>query len=127
MSFTFRTFLYGVWTLTECVCLVAGFGFMPATAQADQSWDGVKNIDPSGLEMAQNMKVVLRLWNITTQKWLWNYVYMRFPKALHGNLRMLLTFLICGAWVSSFSIAVTEIFGLTCWTLIAWLETTDAP
>ncbi|KAI0395366.1 MBOAT family protein [Xylariaceae sp. FL0594] len=78
VGFTARTKYYGVWFLAEGACILAGLGFNgvdPATGRV--SWDRLQNINPWGVEFAQNSRAYLGNWNMNTNKWLRYYVYLR--------------------------------------------------
>ncbi|KAA8572641.1 hypothetical protein EYC84_003240 [Monilinia fructicola] len=74
---------YGVWALTEGACILSGLGYKgidPVTGKV--SWDRLCNVDPWGVETAQNTRAYLGNWNINTNNWLRNYIYLRVtPKA----------------------------------------------
>lgn len=77
-NLTARMKYYGVWSMTEGACILSGIGYNgidPATGKI--SWDRVKNIDPLGVELAQNTRAYLAGWNIKTNTWLRNYIYLR--------------------------------------------------
>src|ERR1700760_3356358 len=64
-GFTQRTKYYGVWSLTEGACILAGIGYAgidPKTGKA--SWDRLVNIKPLELEFAQNTRAYIGAWNI---------------------------------------------------------------
>lgn len=78
VGFTVRLKYYGVWTLTEGACILAGLGYKgvdPVTGRV--SWDRLQNINPWGVESAQNSRAYLEHWNMNTNKWLRYYVYLR--------------------------------------------------
>ncbi|ODA81543.1 hypothetical protein RJ55_00042 [Drechmeria coniospora] len=69
---------YGVWTLTEGSCILAGLGYNgvdPITGRI--SWNRLQNIDPWVVETAQNPRAYLAGWNMNTNNWLRNYIYLR--------------------------------------------------
>ncbi|KAJ2893979.1 putative O-acyltransferase [Zalerion maritima] len=75
---TARTKYYGVWSMTEGACILAGLGFNGVDPKTGRiSWDRVKNINPWGVEMAQNTRAYLANWNMNTNSWLRNYIYLR--------------------------------------------------
>lgn len=77
-NFTARMKYYGVWSLTEGACILTGIGYNgvdPATGRI--SWDRVQNVNPWGVESAQNTRAYLANWNIKTNLWLRNYIYLR--------------------------------------------------
>ncbi|KAI1189874.1 MBOAT family protein [Nemania serpens] len=78
VGFTARTKYYGVWFLAEGSCILAGLGYNgvdPATGRV--SWNRLQNIDPWGVESAQNSRGYLEHWNMNTNKWLRYYMYLR--------------------------------------------------
>ncbi|KAL3291511.1 mboat family protein [Colletotrichum asianum] len=75
---TARLKYYGVWSLTEGACILAGLGYHgvdPVTGKV--SWNRLQNINPWGVETAQNTRAYLGNWNMNTNNWLRNYVYLR--------------------------------------------------
>jgi hypothetical protein len=101
VGFTARTKYYGVWTLAEGACILAGLGYKgvdPLTGKV--SWDRLQNIDPWGVEFAQNTRGYLESWNINTNKWLRNYIYLRVtPRGKKPGFRAsLATFTTSAFW-----------------------------
>ncbi|KAI5820052.1 MBOAT, membrane-bound O-acyltransferase family-domain-containing protein [Pyronema omphalodes] len=87
-SFSARTKYYGVWSLTEGACILAGLGYNGVDKNGVERWDRITNIDPIALETAQNTKAYLEAWNMNTNKWLKNYVYLRVtPKGKKPGFR----------------------------------------
>ncbi|KAK2605278.1 hypothetical protein N8I77_008127 [Diaporthe amygdali] len=77
-NFTARMKYYGVWSMTEGACILAGLGyngFDPITGKI--SWNRLSNIYPWGVESAQNTRAYLENWNIKTNLWLRHYIYLR--------------------------------------------------
>ncbi|KAH8600888.1 MBOAT, membrane-bound O-acyltransferase family-domain-containing protein [Bisporella sp. PMI_857] len=89
LGFTSRLKYYGVWSLTEGACILSGLGFKgidPATGKV--SWDRLRNVNPWGVESAQNTRAYLGNWNINTNNWLRNYIYLRVtPKGKKPGFR----------------------------------------
>ncbi|XXG96711.1 CAAX prenyl protease [Hypoxylon texense] len=78
VGFTARTKYYGVWSLAEGSCILAGLGFNgvdPVTGKV--FWNRLQNINPWGVESAQNSRAYLENWNMNTNKWLRYYIYLR--------------------------------------------------
>ncbi|KAI2471699.1 MBOAT family protein [Annulohypoxylon bovei var. microspora] len=78
VGFTARCKYYGVWSMAEGSCILAGLGYNgvdPVTGRV--SWDRLQNINPWGVEAAQNSRAYLGNWNMNTNKWLRYYVYLR--------------------------------------------------
>ncbi|KAF7558649.1 hypothetical protein G7046_g5509 [Stylonectria norvegica] len=93
VSFVARLKYYGVWCLTEGACILAGLGYNgvdPVTGKI--SWNRLQNIDPWGVETAQNPRGYLAGWNQNTNTWLRNYVYLRVtPRGKKPGFRASLT------------------------------------
>jgi lysophospholipid acyltransferase len=101
LGFTARTKYYGVWTLTEGACILSGIGYNgidPKTGKA--KWDRLQNIRPWEVETAQNARAFLGGWNINTNLWLRNYMYLRVtPKGKKPGFRATLaTFFTSAFW-----------------------------
>ena len=101
MSLVARMKYYGVWTLTEGACIMAGIGYKgidPKTGKPN--WDRLQNIKPAGVEFAQNSHAYLGNWNINTNNWLRNYMYLRVtPKGKKpGFSATLATFFTSAFW-----------------------------
>lgn len=78
VGFTTRFKYYGVWTMSEGACILAGLGYNgvdPVTGKV--SWNRLQNINPWGVELAQNSRAYLGNWNMNTNKWLRYYIYLR--------------------------------------------------
>ncbi|RDA87288.1 hypothetical protein CP532_1315 [Ophiocordyceps camponoti-leonardi (nom. inval.)] len=84
---------YGVWSLTEGSCILAGLGYNgvdPVTGKV--SWNRLQNINPWMVETAQNPREYLAGWNINTNNWLRNYVYLRVtPRGKKPGFRASMT------------------------------------
>ncbi|KAL9080461.1 MAG: hypothetical protein Q9157_000775 [Trypethelium eluteriae] len=96
-----RTKYYGVWSLTEGACILSGIGYKgvdPKTGKAD--WSRLTNIKPLGVELAQNSYAFLGNWNINTNHWLRNYIYLRVtPKGKKPGFRAsMATFVTSAFW-----------------------------
>ncbi|KAI1375754.1 MBOAT-domain-containing protein [Hypoxylon crocopeplum] len=101
VGFTARTKYYGVWTLTEGSCILAGLGYNgvdPVTGKV--SWNRLQNINPWGVEAAQNSRAYLENWNMNTNKWLRYYIYLRVtPRNRKPGFRAsLATFVTSAFW-----------------------------
>jgi lysophospholipid acyltransferase len=101
LGFTSRLKYYGVWAMTEGSCILSGLGYKgvdPATGQV--SWDRLRNVDPWGVETAQNTRAYLGAWNINTNNWLRNYMYLRVtPRGKKPGFRAsMATFVTSAFW-----------------------------
>ena len=78
VNLTTRFKYYGVWTLTEGACILAGLGYNGVDEVTGKvSWNRLQNVDPWMVESAQNTRAYLGGWNMNTNNWLRNYVYLR--------------------------------------------------
>ena len=101
LGFTTRLKYYGVWFLTEGACILSGMGYKgvdPKTGRVN--WDRLQNVNPWVIETAQNSRAYLENWNMNTNKWLRNYVYLRVtPKGKKPGFRAsLATFATSAFW-----------------------------
>lgn len=101
LGLTARMKYYAVWSLSEGACILSGIGYNgldPATNRP--KWDRLTNIKPMEIEMAQNARAYLGFWNINTNHWLRNYMYLRVtPKGKKPGFRATLaTFVTSAFW-----------------------------
>ena len=101
LGFTTRMKYYGVWFLAEGACILAGIGYKgvdPKTGRV--RWDRLSNVKPLEIELAQNSYAFLGNWNINTNQWLRNYVYLRVtPKGKKPGFRAsMATFVTSAFW-----------------------------
>jgi len=82
-SFCARFKFYIVWLLAEGACILSGLGFNGYDEHGHATWNRVTNVDIVGYETADNIKSLLEAWNMNTNKWLKNYVYLRVTP--HGK------------------------------------------
>ena len=101
LGFTTRLKYYGVWSLTEGACILAGIGFKDVDPRTGKvNWNRLQNVNPLAIETAQNSRDYLGNWNINTNHWLRNYVYLRVtPKGKKPGFRAsLATFSTSAFW-----------------------------
>ena len=101
LGFSTRLKYYGVWSLTEGACILSGLGYKgidPKTGRVQ--WNRLQNVSPWGIETAQNSRAYLENWNMNTNNWLRNYMYLRVtPKGKKPGFRAsLATFVTSAFW-----------------------------
>ncbi|KAL8971650.1 MAG: hypothetical protein Q9183_000953 [Haloplaca sp. 2 TL-2023] len=101
LGFATRMKYYGVWYLTEGACILSGLGYKgvdPKTGRVQ--WNRLENVNPWGIETAQNSRAYLENWNKNTNNWLRNYMYLRVtPKGKKPGFRAsLATFVTSAFW-----------------------------
>ncbi len=101
LGFVTRMKYYGVWHLTEGACILSGLGYKgvdPKTGRVQ--WNRLQNVNPWGIETAQNSRAYLENWNMNTNHWLRNYMYLRVtPKGKKPGFRAsLATFVTSAFW-----------------------------
>lgn len=99
MSFRFK--YYAAWTIAEASCILCGLGYNGFDKKTQTiKWNRVQNIDIWHVEMAQSTRELLEAWNMNTNKWLKNYVYLRVAKKgkKPGFRSTLFTFLTSAFW-----------------------------
>ena len=101
LGVTNRLKYYGVWALTEGACILSGLGYKGVDPQTGRvRWDRLQNVSPWGVETAQNTRAYLENWNINTNHWLRNYMYLRVtPKGKKPGFRAsMATFVTSAFW-----------------------------
>lgn len=101
VGLTTRFKYYGAWFLAEGSCILAGLGYNgvdPKTGKV--SWDRLQNVSPWGVETGTNSRAYLENWNMNTNKWLRNYIYLRVtPKGQKPGFRAsMATFVTSAFW-----------------------------
>ena len=88
-AFASRLKYYGAWSLSEGACILTGLGYNGVDAKTGKAkWDRVTNVEPLKLEFAENARALLESWNMNTNQWLKNYVYLRItPKGKKPGFR----------------------------------------
>lgn len=100
-GFTARTKYYAVWSLAEGACILAGLGYNGVDSKTGRvSWDRMQQIRPMGVELAENSRAYLENWNIKTNIWLRNYIYLRVtPRGKKPGFRAsMATFVTSAIW-----------------------------
>lgn len=78
LGLTYRLKYYAVWLISEGACIVVGLGYNGYDPVKDKMyWNRVQNIDPVKFELGQNVHDCLEAWNMNTNKWLKNFIYLR--------------------------------------------------
>lgn len=101
LGLTTRMKYYGVWSLAEGSCILSGIGYNGIDLVTGRAkWDRLTNIKPIDIETAQNTRAYLGNWNINTNNWLRNYMYLRVtPKGKKPGFRATLaTFVTSAFW-----------------------------
>ncbi|EDO15553.1 hypothetical protein Kpol_1042p12 [Vanderwaltozyma polyspora DSM 70294] len=101
VGLVFRFKYYAAWTISEASCISCGLGYNGYDQKTQQiKWNRVQNIDIPGVEFAQNTHDCLEAWNMNTNKWLKNSVYLRVSKRgkKPGFRSTLFTFLTSAFW-----------------------------
>jgi D-alanyl-lipoteichoic acid acyltransferase DltB (MBOAT superfamily) len=99
-ALTYRLKRYYLWSFWEAAC---------ATACVVTRGDApIENVDIFGIETATTARHFWRSWNMQMQRWLYHSVYKRIGSkgTFWQSFRMLMTFLLCGLWVSRVSFVV---------------------
>ncbi|KAF2666381.1 MBOAT family protein [Microthyrium microscopicum] len=100
-GFAARTKYYGVWALTEGACILSGIGYSGFNVKTGHAnWDRVVNVKPLEIETAQNTRAYIGAWNINTNNWLRNYIFLRVtPKGRKPGFRATMaTFVTSAMW-----------------------------
>ncbi|GMG60236.1 unnamed protein product [Ambrosiozyma monospora] len=106
LGVVYRLRYYAVWLISEGACIVAGLGYNGYDPKTNKLyWNRVQNIDPVAFELGQNVHDCLEAWNMNTNKWLKNSIYLRSSardpvsgKPKPGVIPTFLTFLTSAFW-----------------------------
>ncbi|KAL9112682.1 MAG: hypothetical protein Q9227_002985 [Pyrenula ochraceoflavens] len=101
LGFTTRLKYYGVWSLTEGACILSGMGYNGVDPKTGKVyWNRLENVNPWGIESAQNSRAFLENWNKNTNNWLRYSMYLRVtPKGKRPGFRAsLATFTASAFW-----------------------------
>ncbi|CAO3672054.1 unnamed protein product [Umbelopsis vinacea] len=97
-GFSARVKYYAVWLLAEGACVLCGLGFNGYDKDGKPKWNRVSNIRPVTYETAESIKVLLEAWNMRTNVWLKNYVYLRVSNGKPGFGATVTTFATSALW-----------------------------
>lgn len=101
LGFSYRVKYYSVWSIAEGSCILIGIGYNGYDENTKKfKWNRLQNIDPWKFETGQNVHICLEAWNMNTNKWLKNYIYLRVAKVGKGPgfKSTLLTFATSAVW-----------------------------
>lgn len=101
LGFTYRFKYYAAWLIAEASCILCGLGYNGYDPKTQKiKWNRVQNINIWGMEMGQNCHETLEAWNMNTNKWLKNYVYLRVARKGRkpGFRSTMFTFLTSAFW-----------------------------
>lgn len=101
LGFVHRLKYYTIWEVAEGSCILCGIGYNGYDSETNSfRWNRVQNIDPWSFETGQNVHACLESWNMNTNKWLKNYVYLRVAKKgkRPGFKSTLFTFVTSAFW-----------------------------
>ncbi|VEU21202.1 DEKNAAC102163 [Brettanomyces naardenensis] len=106
LGFTMRLKYYTAWLVSEAACIVCGLGYNGYDASKNKLyWNRVQNVDTWGFEFGQDVHDCLEAWNMNTNKWLKNHVYLRCcnvdpktGKPITGVIPTFATFLTSAFW-----------------------------
>ncbi|KAJ1976533.1 Lysophospholipid acyltransferase [Dimargaris verticillata] len=91
---------YGAWIMADGACVVAGLGFSgydPMTGAP--RWDRMTNVHPWQFETGQNLRALSEAWNVGTNVWLKNYIYLRVARGKKPGIpTTLITFMVSAIW-----------------------------
>lgn len=101
LALTYRFKYYAAWTIAEASCILCGLGYNGYDPKTQKyKWDRVQNISVWGMEMGQNCHETLEAWNMSTNRWLKYYVYLRVARKgkKPGFRSTMFTFLTSAFW-----------------------------
>jgi lysophospholipid acyltransferase len=76
----FRCKFYGGWKIAESACILAGVGYAGVDSNGEHRWNRCENANISKIELAQSPRDYIGFWNIKTNQWLRNCIYLRLQE-----------------------------------------------
>jgi len=89
---------FGVWLLSEGICVLSGVGFNGYDKDGKPLWNGLTNIKPLEFEFATNHQQVIESFNINTNEWAKRYIFKRLIFLNNRNLSSLGTLFFLAIW-----------------------------
>ncbi|PIA15801.1 MBOAT-domain-containing protein [Coemansia reversa NRRL 1564] len=99
-----RAAYYTAWKMSEGACILTGLGFDGYDEHGNPRWMDIANIHVRDVELGSSIKQLIDNWNIGTNTWLRNHVYLRIisPSATGARVSStkanILTFLVSAWW-----------------------------
>ena len=107
-GFLTRVKYYTAWKMSEGACCLTGIDYLGTdkqekkgdTSPKKHKWGRVANISILNVELPENPRMMMGEWNINTQRWLKNHVYLRFIREDGRNSGQvtMLTYLTSAFW-----------------------------
>jgi lysophospholipid acyltransferase len=100
VGFVNRCKFHSAWKLSEGIYNYVGVGYMGITSSGKHAWNRMQNVNIHRVEWPENPRMVSVNWNIYTQKWLRNHVYLRFSNGRGDDSGWitLITFITSAFW-----------------------------
>lgn len=92
-----RSTYYFAWLLSESSNILSGVGFNGFDKSGKAKWNRASNVRILKIETAKTFKDVTENWNLSADKWLRNYVYLRIPNSYYAY-KVYLTYLTSAVW-----------------------------
>jgi lysophospholipid acyltransferase len=77
--------------------IIVGIGYNGKDKNGKMRWDASSNVRPIALEMAMNLKECTENWNLSADRWLRNYIYLRVPKSM-ASFNTYITYVASAVW-----------------------------
>ncbi|KAJ1959160.1 Lysophospholipid acyltransferase, partial [Dimargaris xerosporica] len=86
--------------MADGACVVAGLGFSGYDPETGvPCWDRMTNVHPWQFEAGQNLRALSEAWNVGTNVWLKNYIYLRVTRGKKPGIpTTLITFIVSAIW-----------------------------
>lgn len=101
-SAMFRIQSYSAWMATEGSYVALGLGFRLDKDSGKPLWDELENINPLRTETFTDFRLYINEWNVSTQRWLREYVYQRiqnhYGERIGDDMKILVTYVVSGIW-----------------------------
>ncbi|PVU95128.1 hypothetical protein BB561_002022 [Smittium simulii] len=99
-GFVYRSMYYIAWKMSEGACMVTGLGFSGFNKEGKYTFHSISNVEIIKVEFATYHRQVMSCWNIGTNNWLRQYVYLRvMPESkTSSSTATLITFIVSAWW-----------------------------
>ena len=92
---TWRIKYYVAWSLAEGALVIIGLGFTGAKDNNKVKWNKYQNVNFLVIESTCDFRTIIAEWNVSTNRWLNQYIYQRLGRTFKANLS---TYLVSALW-----------------------------
>ncbi|KAI8914103.1 MBOAT, membrane-bound O-acyltransferase family-domain-containing protein [Entophlyctis helioformis] len=99
VAFSARAKLCAAWKVAESACIMTGIGYDGMDPRTkEHKFDRMENINIRGVELGENLKMMIENWNKNTNGWLRRYIYIRVMPYVPGGAAVAITNFTSALW-----------------------------